>query len=329
MAGKGGNATKVILAALFGNGIIAIAKFVAFVFTGSSAMLAEGLHSTADTGNQVLIFLGLKRSQKPPDATHPYGYGKETYFWSFVVAISIFVLGGAYALYEGVHKLMHLDTASGVENPWWGFGVLGFSLALESYVFTVALKEFWRFKGDRSIRQALRDTREASLITVLFEDAAAVLGLLVALLGFGLTFSTQDPVYDAVATLLIGVILFLVAVFLGRMTKRLLIGQSASPREEEAIREAIGTVDGIEAIVELKTLHMGGEYILLNLGISFDSGLTTDTLETTIDRIEGAVKSAVPAVQRIFIEADSFRRKTETVADAPDVMDLPDEHDTP
>jgi cation diffusion facilitator family transporter len=325
--GSSNNPLKVVLVALVGNGLIAVAKFVAYTFTGSSAMLAEAVHSVADTGNQVLMVLGLKRAQKPPDQEHPYGYGKETYFWSFVVALSIFVLGSAYALYEGVHKLLvlgHETTGGGIENPAWGFGVLGLSLLLEGAVWAVAVKAFWTTKGDRTIRTAFAEGREASLITVLFEDTAAVLGLLVALIGFGLTVVTGNPIYDAIATVLIGVILFVVAIFLGAMTKKLLIGQGANAAQETAIEAIVSAVDGVESIVEIKTLHMGADYILLNLGIAFQRDLQTQQLEAIIDRIEQGVKAEVPAVQRIFIEADSFRRRADE-ADSPDVVPDNDE----
>ena len=307
--GPNSNPTVVILTALFANLVIAIAKFGAFWFTRSASMLAEAFHSVADTGNQILMYIGLKRADKPADETHPYGYGKETYFWSFVVAISIFTVGAAFSFYEGTHKIIEVlhGTAAPVQDQTVGYIVLSISLLVEGYAFYVAMREFRRNDPDRTMREAIAANRAAAVVTVLFEDLAAVGGLCVALLGALLADITGNPLYDAIATLCIGVILAVVAVFLAFMTKRLLIGQSASPDVEKKIEEAIHTVEGVVNILELKTLHMGENYILLNLGIQFQAGMTTQDLEQTIDRIEVSVKKASPTVQRIFIEVDSFR----------------------
>ena len=318
MKERSDGSVKVIIAALIGNLAIAIAKFVAASITQSSAMFAEAFHSLADTGNQVLMLVGLRRAKRPPDRDHPLGYGKETYFWSFVVAISIFTIGSVVAFYEGGHKLHAILSGQAHESrsQLVAFLVLGVSLLIEGYVLIVALREFRkRFEGQSTV-EALNETRGTTLITVLFEDAAAVTGLLVALLGVGLTAVTDNPIYDAIASLLIGVILAVVAFFLGYMTKRLLIGHSASRRVEARIDEAIRTVDGVDSVLELITLHMGRDYILLNVGIEFRDGMITDELEATIDTIETRVKAAVPEVKRIFIEADSFLTKPPT-ADPP------------
>ena len=300
---------RVVIAALIGNLLISLAKFVAFFLTASSAMLAEAFHSVADTGNQLLMLVGIRREQKPPDAKHPYGYGKESYFWSFVVALSIFSLGAAFAFYEGSHKLLaiYAHGEREVGNQLAGIVVLGVSLVIEGMSFRVAMAEFKRSAGKSGLRKAVVESRSATIITVLFEDAAAVAGLAVALVGVGLTALTRNPVWDAMATLIIGIILAVVAVFLGRMTKHLLIGQSASRADEAAIAEAVKSVEGVVGIVELRTLHMGAEFILLNLGVKFQDGLVTRELEAVIDAIEHRVKAAVPEVKRIFIEADSFK----------------------
>lgn len=309
MAGHGGGKTAVV-AALLGNLGIAAAKFVAFGFTRSSAMLAEGFHSLADTGNQALMLLGLKLAARPPDDDHPYGYGKETYFWSFVVAMSIFTLGAAFAIYEGIHKLIEISGHEGVHelrSQTWALAVLGVSLGLEAVSFAVAMRAFAHEKGTLTLRQAVVESRAATVITVLFEDAAALLGLVLALVGVGLTALTGNPVFDALASLAIGAVLACVAFFLAAMTKRLLIGQSATPRVEAAIRAAIEGLDGVDSVIELKTLHMGADYILLNLGVDFAEGLDTGRMEALIDAIEDRVKAAVPAVRRIFIEADTVK----------------------
>ena len=308
MAGSG-NSVRVVLAALAANALIAVAKFIAFAFTRSTAMLAEAFHSVADCGNQVLMLVGLKRADKPPDRDHPYGYGKEPYFWSFVVAISIFTLGATIALYEGIHKLIEIahGSAAAPRDQTVGLIVLGVSILIEGSSLLVALREFRRTHPGRRWGQVMRETRQASLITVLFEDAAAVGGLALALVGVGLSAVTGQPLYDALASVLIGILLVVVAFFLGWMTKKLLIGQSAPVEVEERIRGAIDQSVAVEQIVELKTLHMGENYILLNLGIEFRDDMNTTGLELAIDDIEARVKSAVPEVRRIFIEADSLR----------------------
>jgi len=312
MAGGKGNAVRVVMAAFIANFLIAIAKFVAWSFTLSSAMLAEAFHSVADTGNQALMLLGLKRADKPADESHPYGYGKETYFWSFVVAVSIFALGATVALYEGTHQLIlyFKNGPTTPESQIIGMVVLSVSLLIEGTSFLVAIKEYRRDMGDLSFADSLAESRAAAIITVLFEDAAACAGLLIALIGVILTSMTGNPIFDIVATLVIGVILVIVAVFLSYMTKRLLIGHSASPRVEARIREAIDDVPGVDSIVTLRTLHMGAEVIILNLEIAFADGLVTDDLENLIDTIEARVASAVPAVKHIYIEAESFKKNT-------------------
>ncbi|MFT7623167.1 MAG: cation diffusion facilitator family transporter [Myxococcota bacterium] len=309
MAGGSGDPTRVIITALIANFIIAICKFGAFFYTRSSAMLAEGFHSLADTGNQVLLLLGVKRADKPPDETHPYGYGKDAYFFSFVVAISIFTIGASVAFYEGTHKLFEVfsGTAAPVQSQVPAFIVLGISIVVEGYAFMVALKEYRKDIGDLGFMEAVRENRSAAVVTVLFEDSAAVAGLAIALIGVALTSATGNPIYDGIATLLIGVILTVVAWFLGFMTYHLLIGQSANKRDTAAIKAAIEGVEGVEQMLELKTLHMGEKYILVNVGVVFRQGMTTLELESCIDRIEQDVKTAVPSAQRIFIEADSFR----------------------
>ena len=310
MAGSGADSTRVVITALFANFIIAISKLVAWSFTRSSAMLAEAAHSLADTGNQVLMLIGLKRAARPPDRDHPYGYGKETYFWSFVVAISIFTLGAAFAFYEGTHKLVAIfgPGESHVSDQTVGIVVLAVSIVVEGYAFLVALKAFRRDIGDVPIKQALLESRAAAVITVLFEDTAAVAGLFIALVGILLSAATGNPIFDAIATICIGIILTVVAFFLGWMTKRLLIGHSASSGVEDRIADAITQVDHVLDIIELKTLHMGRDFILLNVGVKFSPNLKTIQLEATIDEIERRVTKAVPQVKRIFIEVDSFRQ---------------------
>ncbi|MBM66346.1 MAG: cation transporter [Myxococcales bacterium] len=306
----GGGSLKVVIAALIGNGLIAIAKFVAYMFTLSSAMLAESIHSLADTGNQALLLFGMKRAKRPPDAAHPYGYGKESYFWSFVVAISIFTLGAVFACYEGVHKLQNaLGGDAVVKSQKIAIIVLGVSIVIETFSFGVAIKEFNQEakKMGLGLWAAVRETRKAEMVTVLFEDAAAMAGLLIALAGVSLTALTGNAVYDGAATLMIGVILAWVAWFLSVNTMRLLVGTSANQQTEEKLRAIVDATAEVENIIDLKTIHFGADTILLNLGLQFSPTMAVHELEQVIDSIEGQVKSQVPEVKRIFIEADSLR----------------------
>ena len=308
MAGSG-SSIRVVLAALVANFLIMVAKYFAFMMTGSKAMLAESFHSAADTGNQVLMLVGLRRAKLPPDQSHPYGYGKESYFWSFVVAVSIFVVGGLAALNEGIGAtLLSLqgkgEMPTGVE---WAIGVLSVSILVEGASFLVALKEFRKDVGKQPMSTHLRETRSSTILTVVFEDAAAVAGLVIALLGVVLTAWTGNPLFDALASVFIGIILLLVAVYLAFKTHQLLIGQSAPPKVEEDLRDLVLEAKGVRAVVELHTLHMGEDYILLNIGIQFNDNLNTADLETTIDAIERNIAARFPMVKRIFIEADSLK----------------------
>ena len=306
-----GSSIRVVMAALIANFLILIAKSVAFSVTGSKAMLAESFHSAADTGNQVLMLVGLKRAKLPPDQAHPYGYGKESYFWSFVVAVSIFVVGGLAALKEGIGATILALQGNGEmpTAPEWAIGVLSISIVVEGASFLVALKEFRKDVGKESMGTHMKETRSSTILTVVFEDAAAVLGLFLALVGVVLTAWTGNPVFDALASVLIGLILLLVAAYLAYKTHQLLIGQSAPAKVEADLRELVINTAGVKGLVELHTLHMGEDYILLNIGIEFDPDLTTRDLEGVIDSIERNVSQSCPTVKRIFIEADSLKSK--------------------
>lgn len=308
----GGGSLKVVIAALVGNGLIAIAKFVAYLFTMSSAMLAESIHSMADTGNQGLLLFGMKRSKRPADAAHPYGYGKESYFWSFVVAISIFALGSVFACYEGIHKLQQAlgDAHGEVKSQKVAVIVLAVSILIESFCFSIAIKEFKAEakKMGLGLWAAVKETRKAEMVTVLFEDAAAMAGLLVALVGVSLTAMTGNAVFDGAATLIIGLLLAWVAWFLAATTKRLLVGTGASQATEAKLLAIVEETPEVQQVVELKTIHFGPETILLNLGLQFAETMTVAQLEAIVDELENRVKTQVPEVKRIFIEADSLRQ---------------------
>ncbi|MEE9613890.1 MAG: cation diffusion facilitator family transporter [Thermodesulfobacteriota bacterium] len=307
---SGHSSKKVVIAALAGNGAIAVMKFVAAFVSGSAAMLAEAFHSTADSMNQVMLLVGMKRSKRPPDEDHPFGYGKELYFWAFVVAVSIFVVGAALSIYGGVDKMLHPHP---IESIWLPLAVLGASIAFETYSFSVAFSEAKKLGGGTRptdfIRMAVT-TKDPTIMIVLFEDTAAMAGLIVAAVGISASYWLDMPFIDGLTSVLIGLILLYVAFFLARETKKLLIGESATKEDREAIRRAVVNVDGVERCGQPMTMHLGPEDILVNLEVEFRDGLSTDEVEAAIDRIESRIKSAVPAVKKIFIEAESISKRT-------------------
>ncbi len=292
---------KVIYAALAGNTLIAITKFVAAFFTGSSAMLSEGIHSVVDTGNQILLLYGLKRAQKPADEKFPFGYGKEVYFWSFVVAILIFAVGSGVSLYEGVHRI---GSPSAVENPHVNYLVLAFAMLFEGAAWLFALREFSRAKGKWGYIEAVQRGKDPSLFMVLFEDSAAMLGLLVAFGGVLLSQLTGNPLFDGVASILIGVILGGTAIWLAYETKGLLIGESANKGVIRGIREIVSANGDVEHVNEVLTMHMGPDFILVNLSVDFADSLTAAQVEQTVARLDREIKRAYPAVKRLFVEAE-------------------------
>ena len=297
---------KVVIAALVGNGAITVMKFVAATISGSAAMLAETFHSAADTANQVMLLIGMKRSKKPADEAHPFGYGKEIYFWAFVVSVSIFVLGGSFSVFEGVKKLFHPHEMGSIVVP---MVVLALAIVFEGYVFMVALKEARKVSGGSSPAHFLKmavTTKDPTIMVVLFEDSAALSGLLVAFIAIPVAYYTGFHALDAVASIVIGLILFYVAFFLARETKALLIGESATTEDKEKIMTVLGGIAEIDAVGTVMTMHMGPEYILVNIEVDFADRLDATGVEKVVDTIEKRVKEAVPAVKKIFIEAEKL-----------------------
>jgi len=292
---------KVIFAALAGNTLIAITKFIAATITGSSAMLSEGIHSVVDTGNQVLLLYGLKQSKKPPNDMFPFGHGKEVYFWSFVVAILIFAGGAGVSLYEGIHRL---SDPRPVTDTYVNYIVLALALLFEGGAWFFALREFTRVKGNRGYLEAVTKGKDPSMFVVLFEDSAAMLGLLVALLGVFLTQISGDPVYDAAASILIGLILGGTAIWLAIETKGLLIGERANRAVVDGIRDIARTQPRVCHVNEVLTMHMGPEYVLVNLSIDFHDDATAIDIESTIAAMDGSIKQRFPVVKRVFVEAE-------------------------
>lgn len=295
---------KVIIAALIGNGLIAVTKFFASALTGSSAMLSEGIHSVVDTGNQMLLLLGLKRARKPADERFPYGHGKEIYFWSFVVAIIIFGVGAGISIYEGIHSVLDPHP---IENAVTNYIVLGLAMVFEGFAWYFAWKEFKKTKGKRGYFEAVRKEKDPTTFVVLFEDSAAMLGLIVAFLGIWLGQLTGNMLLDGIASIAIGIILAFTAAWLAYETKGLLIGESASREITEGIAELAHSYDTINSVNETLTMHMGPEYILLNLSVDFKNSLDADAIEKSIASITRDIKSKYPRIKRVFIEAEESK----------------------
>lgn len=297
-----GSSRKVIIAALAGNTLIAITKFIAAAFTGSSAMLSEGIHSLVDTGNQVLLLHGLRQARKPADKHFPFGHGKEIYFWSFVVAILVFALGAGVSIYEGIQHVLH---PVAIVNPLVNYVVLGAAIIFEGAAWTMALTEFTRAKGKWGYVEAVQRGKDPAMFVVLFEDSAAMLGLVVALLGIWLSQVTGIAEFDGIASVIIGLILAGTAVWLAYETKGLLIGESANERVVGGIREIVQAYPEVDHINEILTMHMGPEFILVNISIDFRDHLTAGYLEAVNERLDKQIKAAFPNVKRIFMEAEA------------------------
>ncbi|PLW77658.1 cation diffusion facilitator family transporter [Cohaesibacter celericrescens] len=295
---------KVIYAALAGNGLIAITKFFAASITGSSAMLSEGIHSLVDTGNQGLLLYGIKRASKPADKKHPFGYGSELYFWAFVVALLIFAVGAGLSIYEGIQKVLDPHPIS---DPTINFYVLGAALVFEGWAWWIALKEFRTTKGKLGWLEAVTDSKDPTVFTVLFEDSAAMLGLVVAAIGIGVSYYMQIPWMDGAASIVIGVILAGTAFLLAYETKGLLIGEAASTELEAEITNIVSAHPAVTTVNELRTLHRGPNEVLLTLSIDFENTMIVGKLEKVIAELEGDIRARFPQIHRIFIEAQSHR----------------------
>jgi cation diffusion facilitator family transporter len=288
-----------VLAALAANGGIAATKLAAAAISGSTAMLAEGIHSIADTGNQLLLLLGMRRSAKPPDEDHPFGHGKERFFWTFVVAMTLFSVGGLVSIVRGIQGLVHPEHAP---ELWLGLIVLVLAAIFEGSALRVALRAFNRERGRRSFWTGIRRAKNPETLTVVFEDTAALTGIAAAITGLVLAHVTGDGRYDAGAAVVIGLILVAVAFALARESRDLLVGESATPEVRGAIRGAIEADDRVDEIRDLLTMHVGPEQVLVNVEIAFADGLDTDGVEDAIRDVEARVFEAAPAVTKIFVE---------------------------
>lgn len=295
---------KVIYAALIGNGLIAISKFVAASITGSSAMLSEAIHSVVDTGNQGLMLLGLRRAKRPADDSHPFGYGAEIYFWAFIVAILVFAVGAGVSAYEGVRKLLHPHDMTDVHI---NLIVLGLAICFEAVAWYIAYKEFNKVRGRRSFIAAVKGAKDPTIITVLFEDTAAMLGLFVALIGILIASEAGIPEADGIASIVIGVVLAGTALMLAIETKGLLIGERATKETIHGIRLIVADTPGILRVNELLTLHIGPEDVLATMRLDFADELSSADVEATITQMETRIREKFPEIAQVYISAQSWQ----------------------
>ncbi|GAA1447261.1 cation diffusion facilitator family transporter [Leifsonia poae] len=299
MSASGG--TKAIVAAFAANLGIAVTKFIAWAFSGSSSMLAEGVHSLADSGNQLLLLLGGRRAKKKADSEHPFGYGRERYVYAFVVSIVLFSVGGVFSVYEGIEKLTHPHP---LENWWIPILVLLIAIGLESFSLRTAVRESRPHKHGMSWPQFIRRAKAPELPVVLLEDVAALTGLVFAFFGVGLTALTHNGVFDAIGTLLIGALLISVAVVLGIETKSLLVGEGASDADVAAIEQAILAGNEVERIIHMKTLYLGPDELLVGAKLAVSGEYRLAEVAASIDVVERRIRDAVPAARVIYIEPD-------------------------
>lgn len=295
---------RVIYGALAANVAIAAAKFIAAFFSGSSAMLAEGIHSLVDTGNEGLLLWGLRKSRRPADGMHPFGYGQELYFWSLIVAIALFGLGGGMAFYEGVSHLRH---PRAIADPVWNYVVLGVAFVAEVLSWTIAFREFNAAQGKRQrFWRAFISSKDPAVFTVLGEDSAALLGIGIAFLGVFLSHRFHNPYFDGAASIGIGLMLTAVALLLAYESKSLLVGESADPAVVRHVQELAGADPAVTAARLPLTLHLGPDQVLLTMDIQFRPDLSAQDVENAIDRLEHAIRAAYPNIIRIYIEANAL-----------------------
>lgn len=296
--------TRAILAALFANIGIAITKFIAAAISGSASMLAEGIHSVADAGNQLLLIIGGRRAKRVATATHPFGYGRSRYIYAFVVSIVLFSVGGLFSINEGLSKLSHPHE---LEQAWLPLTVLGIAIVLESFSLRTALVEARHARGDKGLIEFIRHAKAPELPVVILEDLAALLGLVLAFGGVGLTVLTGDPIWDAIGTLAIGVLLVVVAVILGFETSSLLVGEGATSEDVGKIQAALAGAAGVKSVIHMKTLYLGPDELMVGAKIAVDASASAVEVAGTINGAEDAVRLAVPAARVIYLEPDILR----------------------
>lgn len=301
-----------VYGAIAANAIIAVIKFIAAYITGSSAMVSEGIHSVVDTGNQLLLLLGIHKSKKPADEMHPFGHGKDLYFWGLVVAMLLFGIGGGMSIYEGISHLRH---PSELSDPTWSYVVLALAFVIEAIVLVIAVRELLRQKPKgANWWQAMRASKDPAIYVVVAEDAAALAGVMVAAGGIFLGHWLNNPLWDGAASIVIGVILAVVAVFLAYESKGLLLGESADPVIVRAVKALAEGDAAVRAVQSPLTMHFGPHNVLLTMAVEFKPHLTGAELVAGVDRLQAGIKKKFPQVTRIFIEADSFTDGAKDVA---------------
>ena len=306
----GGMATRagskiVLYAALAGNLLIAVTKFVAAYFTGSSAMLSEGIHSLVDTGNELLLLYGLRQSSRPPYLSHPFGHGRELYFWCFIVAVLIFALGGGFSIYEGIQHLIRPEPTG---DPLPNYIVLGLAMVFEGTSWTVALHEFRRQKGDRGYLEAMRRSKDPTTFTVLLEDSVALIGLLIALIGIFVSQQSGSHEADAFASIAIGLLLTGTAAFLASESKNLLVGEQALPEVVHAIERAAAAQAGVRGVNGVITAQIGPDTVVALISAEFEDRLRTPEIEAGIEQIGGRIRARFPEVASVFIRPETPAR---------------------
>ncbi len=301
MAATGG--TKTIVTALIANSTIAIAKFFGFLITSSSAMLAEAVHSVADTSNQALLLLGKKRSEKQPTAMRQFGHGRERFFWAFVVSLVLFSIGSMYAIFEGIEKIRHPHE---IESLWWALIILLFAMCMEAYAFQTAVKESRHYKGNHSWRSFIRRSRIPELPVVLLEDFGALMGLVFAFICVLIADTTGNTVWDGIGTLSIGILLGLIALVLAIETKSLLIGESALPEQTLNIETAITNSEHVERLIEMRTEYLGPETLLVAAKIEFKDTFSSSGISDAVDGVEENIRAVEPLAKIIYLEPDTY-----------------------
>ena len=299
--------TLSVIGAIVANLLIAVLKFVAATFTGSAAMLSEGIHSIIDTTNGLLLLLGIKRSKKGANKIHPFGQGKEIYFWSFVVAILIFSLGGGVAIYEGVKHLKHPNTDLNNNNIIWNYAVILGAMLFEGSSLIYAMKQF-RKKFPTGFTSALEESKDAASMAIIIEESAAMIGLTIALIGVTLTHFTQNPLYDALSSIAIGILLFAVAGFLAKETQDLLVGESISNKDMQMIKDILSSYNQLEFFGNIKSMHLGPDEVLLALEVNFKDKVTLHELEKTVADIKAKIRKIDPKFKYIYIESNSISK---------------------
>lgn len=303
-SGTHAGSKKVIYAAILGNLLIAATKFIAAFFTGSSAMLSEGVHSLVDTGNGALLLYGLRRAARPADKSHPFGHGRELYFWSFIVALLVFAVGAGVSFYEGV---IHIMRPEPVANPIVNYVVIGLAMIFEGASWFVALKEFRTMKGKLGYVEAVQESKDPSVFTVLFEDTAALLGLIIALVAISAAQIFDMPALDGVGSIGISIILAATAIFLARESKGLLMGEAALPEVEQQILHLANRDPDIQKANGVLTVHMGPKQIVAGLSVEFEDHIQAPQIEACVERLEAVLKTANPDIVTLFVKPQTAR----------------------